>query len=1138
MPSPTFDSLPADYQYLLQLAKEKSQLEVAPLDELKGGRTGAFLYLVSAHIGDSHNVEHFIVKFDHVGATTRQTEKERHRQALSQAPKGFASQNMAKLTYEIEHEGAIALFYTIAGHSLQNFRPLASRERQSRLEKLFGATNKYILEKWNEAASFEQALPPQRLLEKWLGYRLKPEGQISAFIQNTLQLDPQTEGFLIQGQVFPNPFIYGLDATRWQKARPIDVITGFQHGDLNIANILTKFAEDSENLEGYFLIDFALYKPQMPLLYDQRYLEISYLIRELNRASFQKWVSLVMQFSSHDIPNPKEVPVELAGVCEVLNMGRKSFQQWVNKHHPSLSDDLWGQYWLAAVAAGLNFCNKASLSTEDRLAGLIYACVHLKRYFVQFGIPLPVDVRLLYDANRSDLQSQKRPLKDEVAPLNTFKSSLHNLPTQLTSFIGREKEVAEIKALLNTARLVTLTGSGGTGKTRLSIEVGLGALSTFPNGVQIMELAPLQDPKQIISALAQVFGLQELPFTPIESLVIDYLRDKRTLLILDNCEHLIKACAHLASDLLHQCTQLKILTSSREALNIAGEVIYRTPSLADTEATRLFEERAQAVNSRFALTDVNAASVAQICSRLDGIPLAIELAAARTKLLSPQQIAARLDDRFRLLVGNDRTILPRQQTLRALIDWSYDLLSKEEQQLLQTASVFVGGWTLDAIEAVANDSDVIEHLEELINKSLVVIEERENEMRYFMLETIRQYAREKLIEEKRVEEVSDRHFSHYDAFSEKMWDAVRSADMLTWRSAADDETENLRTAVEWGMQHHPESALHLAANYCIVSSFLGAQGEGLALLKSALDRFHSLAPAEDDSVFTQRKKILAKALFARGLISMTGADVSLEMQSLEAAIYTARLIGDKQILGYSLELYYIASGFINPSGKADAEAAEGYAILSEINDQWGLGLAYTNMARMAFARGDLAESQKFINILRRWMQDAQISWMTGVALLSIGSEIRVAHPESAREYYEEALKIFRHLRQKSYEPIMLSELGHVARTTGKTAEAKELYRQSLRHFQDQGNRAAIAHELECFAFLAIAEEEPQRAANLLGAAEALRERIKAAMQYLEHVEYEDAITRLRTMLMEDELNSLWTEGRAFSMEQAIKFALS
>src|SRR6185503_13967190 len=293
------------------------------------------------------------------------------------------------------------------------------------------------------------------------------------------------------------------------------------------------------------------------------------------------------------------------------------------------------------------------------------------------------------------------------------------------------------------------------------------------------ELAPLQDPKQIISALAQVFGLQELPFMTIESLVMDYLREKKILLILDNCEHLIEACARLASDLLRQCPQIKILASSREALNIAGEVIYHTPTLANSEAAHLFEDRAHAINPRFSLTDANTSFVSQICSRLDGIPLAIELAAARAKLLSPEQIAARLDDRFRLLVGGDRTALPRQQTLRALIDWSYDLLSQAERQLLRTASVFVGGWTLDALEAIADDPDVIEHLEELINKSLVVTEERQGEMRYFMLETIRQYAHEQLIEAQQFPAVRDRHFFHYDALSEKLWDAFRSKDLLT-----------------------------------------------------------------------------------------------------------------------------------------------------------------------------------------------------------------------------------------------------------------------------------------------------------------------------------------------------------------------
>jgi non-specific serine/threonine protein kinase len=1137
MPSPKFDQLPAEYQYLLQLAKEDYQLDVAPLAELKGGRTGAFLYLVSALVGDSQHLEHFILKFDHISETARQTEKERHHQAWSQAPEAFANQHMAKLAYELEHERAVALFYTVAGQSLQNFHPLAAQEQQSRLEKLFGATNKYLLQEWNAAAVFEQAVHPQKLLEKWLGYRLKADGRIPAFIKNIFHLDPGTEGFLIQGQVFPNPFIYGLDATRWKNARPIDVLTGFQHGDLNIANILARFSEETEELDGYFLIDFALFKPRMPLLYDQRYLEMSYLLRELNRAPFQKWISLVTQFSNRDILSSKEAPVELAGICEVFNSTRRSFKQWIDTYHPSVSDDLWGQYWLGAAAAGLNFCNKSGLSTQEKLAGLIYASVHLKRYFVQFGILLPAEVRLLYDANRSEVPSSNQAPPTESPSTSSPADLRHNLPTQLTSFIGRKKEVAEIKDLLNSARLVTLTGAGGSGKTRLTIEVGLDELPSYPDGVQIIELAPLTDPAQVVPAIAQIFGLQELPFTSIESVVVDYLRVKKILLIFDNCEHLIEACAHLAADLLHQCTQLKLLASSREALNIAGEVIYHTPTLANTEAMHLFEERARASNPKFILTDTNSLSVSQICSRLDGIPLAIELAAARVKLLSPEQIAARLGDRFRLLVGGDRTALPRQQTLRALINWSYDLLSEEEKHLLRTASVFVGGWSLEALEAIAEDPDVMEHLEELINKSLVMTEERPSEMRYFMLETIRQYAKEKLIEAKHVSEICERHFFYYDALSEKMWQAFLSTDLMAWRDTVDDESENLRAAVEWGMQHHTESALHLAASYCIVSSLTGNQAEGLALLKSVIDRFRTL-PLTEGEANVQRQRVLSRALFAQALVGVTSAAVPQGMQALQEAISIARQIDDKQILGYCLELTYTGSDFISSAHSAEAEAKEGFTILSEINDQWGLSLAYANLTRIALAHNNELDAQKYIAQLRIVMESAPMSYQTGIAFLSIGSQERWARLENAKEYYEQALKIFRHLRHKSFETIVMSELGHVARAGGNITEAKDLYKQSLRRFQDQGHRPAIAHQLECFAFIAMAEKEPERAAKLFGAAQALRERISAQMQDLEEIEYENALVRLHFLLNEADFNSLWAQGRGLTMEQAIQFALS
>jgi predicted ATPase/class 3 adenylate cyclase len=729
-------------------------------------------------------------------------------------------------------------------------------------------------------------------------------------------------------------------------------------------------------------------------------------------------------------------------------------------------------------------------------------------------------------------------LPAEFPPLASLEEFPNNLPVQLTSFIGREKEMAEIKAMLNSARLVSLTGSGGTGKTRLSIEVGTEELTSFANGVWLIELAPLADPSQIIPAMAQVFGLQELPFAPLAALVMDYLRDKKILLILDNCEHLIEACARLAHDLLHECAGLKILASSREALGIAGEMAYRTPSLANSESTRLFVERARAANSKYTLTERNASSVAQICSRLDGIPLAIELAAARTKLLSPEQISARLDDRFRLLVGGSRTALPRQQTLRALIDWSYDLLSDEEKQLLRTASVFVGGWTLDALEAVADDPDMFEHLEQLVNKSLVVTEERDNEMRYFMLETIRQYAREKLFDAKQAVAARDRHFVYFDDLSEKMWEASRSPDLLAWRDQVDDEAENLRAALEWGLENHVEQAVHLAANFCIVSGWMSKQVEGLALVKSAIERARSLPPV-DGNANIHRQKLIAKALFAEGMVGLGQGNLPLVRQHLQEAIAISRSTSDKLILGYSLEMFFAVSQFINLPGGPEAAQEALVIFTDEIDDKWGLGMAYQSMARIASSRGDLSEKQKYFGKLKELTQEAPLSLQAAMSFVGIGLDESVhGNYGTAKQIFEDGLNIFRRLRNKNFQMIMTSELGHIARHTGDMTQAGNIYRETIKGWQDLGNRSALAHQLECFAFIAIAEEEPERAIKLFGAAEALREKINSPMTDYERVEYVKEVAQLRSLLNKSDFTSLWAEGRVLTMEQAIAYALA
>ncbi len=729
-------------------------------------------------------------------------------------------------------------------------------------------------------------------------------------------------------------------------------------------------------------------------------------------------------------------------------------------------------------------------------------------------------------------------LPSKFQPLNTLDSFRHNLPIQLTSFVGREKEISEIKASLSSSRLVTLTGSGGTGKTRLSIEVGTQELANFSNGVWLIELAPLSDPAQIIPALAQAFGLQELPFRPLTSQVMDYLRDKKLLLILDNCEHLIEACARLVDDLLHQCARLKILASSREALGIAGEVAYRTPSLADSESTRLFVERARAANPKFSLTDSNASSVAQICSRLDGIPLAIELAAARTKLLSVDQIAARLDDLFRLLVGGSRTALPRQQTLRALIDWSYDLLSEEEKQLLRNSSVFMGGWTLDALEAVSEDPNAIEHLEQLINKSLVVTEERDNEMRYFLLETIRQYAREKLFEAKQSSAARDRHFVYFDALSEKMWDAFRLENLIDLVNRAKDEVENFRAALEWGLENHVEENVRLAANFCIISSLLGIPAEGVTIANITVERAKALPPVSGDADL-RRQKLMARALFMQGMMGMGVGNMPLVLQALREAIAISRVTGDKQILGYSLEIYYTATGFIHMPDRDEA-AREGFQIFShEMNDRFGLGMAYMNMARLAAERGDETEKEMYFGKLREKIRETPETYQAGVFFLGMGIDEKVrGNFATAKKHFEDGLVIFKGLSNLNFQLSFRSEIGHVERQTGNLTQARLIYRETIKDWQEMGNRPSIAHQLECFGFLALADEEPQRAVKLFSAAEALREKAQSPMTDYEQIEYDQSVAQVRSLLPEPEFSSLWVEGQSLTMEQAIGFALS
>jgi tetratricopeptide (TPR) repeat protein len=449
----------------------------------------------------------------------------------------------------------------------------------------------------------------------------------------------------------------------------------------------------------------------------------------------------------------------------------------------------------------------------------------------------------------------------------------------------------------------------------------------------------------------------------------------------------------------------------------------------------------------------------------------------------------------------------------------------------------MGGWMLEALEAVADDPYSLDHLEGLVNKSLVVTEEGEHGMRFSMLETIRQYAREKLFDAQEAIAVRDRHFFYYDQLSQAMWNNFSSLkDYSLLRDRAAEEQENLRLALDWGMQHQPEMALHMAANYNVVSSWTGNQIEGLATLKTALEIFQNLPPVDADADL-ERKRLIAKAMFSRGMTSMSTGGIHIAIQSLQEAIAIARQIDEERTLGYSLEMLYTASAFDDALQNVDG-VEEGYHLFEKIDDNWGKAMSYMNMARVEAARGNENESQKYFGMFKELTRDSPISFQTGMFLLSVGYLERFrGNLEIAKRYFEQGLIVFRDLRHKGFETVMMSEIGHIARLSGDYKQAEEIYSQTIPRFQDMGNRPAVAHQLECFAFIAIREGRLEGAVKLLGAAEALRDAVDSQMTGHEREEYDPQVKSLSSLLTESTLQTLWEEGRSMSMKSAVDYAL-
>jgi non-specific serine/threonine protein kinase len=738
-----------------------------------------------------------------------------------------------------------------------------------------------------------------------------------------------------------------------------------------------------------------------------------------------------------------------------------------------------------------------------------------------------------------------------LQPIAEAKPTPHNLPIQLTSFIGREKEVIEIKRFLSASegsiRLLTVTGAGGFGKTRLALRAASGLFDVFPDGIWLIELAPLTEPALVPQAVATVLGFKEEPGRSHLSTLTDRLRGKTILLVLDNCEHLIQASAQLADALLHSCPNVHILATSREALSILGEKTFPIASLSspdplhslpvealtEYEAVRLFVDRAVAALPGFTVTKDNAPAVAQVCSQLDGIPLAIELAAARVKLLQVEQIAERLDDRFRLLTSSTRITLPRHQTLHAAIDWSYDLLTEPERMLLRRLSVFVGGWKLEAAEAVCagdgiESTEILDLLTQLVNKSLVVAERPlGGEVRYRLLETIRQYVLEKLTASTEADTVRRHHAAYYLALA----DATRSSDLEQFVRLERIATEhdNLRAALAWSksVTSGAELGLHLALGLVWFWIAEGYWSEGRNWLESALA--HVNAEEVDDP------RAQAQALSSLGNLLAYQGDYTAAQSQFSQSLQLSRELGDRLRVAWTIERLGWLAREQGDIATARVRLEEALALARDLKEN-ALTCGVTNtLAEAMIMQGDIALAKDLLEENLAWARKVDeregIPW----AMNHLGHIAQIQGDyERAMQLHEESLLLFRTEGRKWMGVVeALHCLGETALSQGDAVLAGTHLVESLVLSQDLGERACIAWCLAGLAGVAALNEEPERAAWLWGAAEKLRQSIGAREAPATRATHERLKADVRAQLGDTVFNAKWAEGQSASVEAAI-----
>jgi predicted ATPase/class 3 adenylate cyclase len=681
-------------------------------------------------------------------------------------------------------------------------------------------------------------------------------------------------------------------------------------------------------------------------------------------------------------------------------------------------------------------------------------------------------------------------LPSDFLPLKTLSVLPNNLPVQLTSFIGREHEVSEAKRLFSACRLVTLIGPGGIGKTRLALRLAAELLEQYPDGVWWVELAPLSEPALVPQAVATALQVREQPGRPLMESLLEYLQPKTMLLVLDNLEHLIHAGATLVETLLRRCLNLRILVTSRERVAIAGETLFQIPSLSlpdvrrlpvldrltEYEAMRLFVDRAEAILPKFKLAAQNAQAVAGICSRLEGLPLAIELAAARVNVLSVQQILSRLDDRLHMLSAASRAAVTRHQSLQAAIDWSYDLLSEKERILLRRVSVFAGGWTLEAAEQVCvkrgiQSDEVLGLLAQLVHKSLVAAESSTTEARFELLETLRQYCWEKLADAEEAVFFRSRHQAWCLGLAEQAEQQLHGADQGLWLERLETEHDNLRAALQWGQEDVAgrEAALRLAS---ALWWFWLVRGH-LSEARQALERTLANGNTAGDS-------IRSDALWRAGRLALAQDDFDLAATLTEEGLALSRRSGNARGTASALNVLGEVAIENGDQKRAIELFEESLATFRRIGDSWGAAQVLKDIGTLARRQGDYARAlrllEESLGLFRRVSdKGGSATVLSGLSLLEM-SQGKYAR---AVELLEERLAISRELGLKLGIANSLQVLGRVARMQGFYEKAAALLEESVRRFQETGERAGLAASLTNLGIIAWAQGDLGRAATLI-----------------------------------------------------------